>query len=622
MCGLTGILSFTNTPPAGSIQQMNQALAHRGPNAEGAWAEGRIALGHRRLSIIDLSAAGQQPMHSADGRYVMVFNGEIYNYRELRAELTDYPFSTQTDSEVLLAAYIHWGQSCLSKLKGMFSLAIWDRTEKSLFISRDRLGIKPLYYYINRQYLVFASELRSLLASGLVPRQLSAKGLVDYLRYQTVHAPATILEGVYMLMPGHQMDVVNGQVAIKAYWQPQAAKSYQGQHLAPTVWQEEIKNHLKAAVERRLVADVPFGAFLSGGIDSSAIVALMSQTASGTIKTFSVTFAEEAFSEARYARMVADKFSTQHHEIKLHPNDFLRLLPDALAAMDHPSGDGPNTYVVSQATKAAGITMALSGLGGDELFGGYAIFPQSVRLNRLNGLNYIPHSVRASLAHFLRQLKNDVSSAKIAEVLKLGHINALSAYPLFRQVLLDAQISQLLPNTVLPANTVAGLAQERSQDPGFTALPLLSQISILEMQTYMVNVLLRDTDQMSMAHALEVRVPFLDHELVELVLAISDDIKYPHTPKQLLVAAMGDLLPPAIVNRPKMGFTLPFETWMKGELKTFCAQRLVQIGNRAPFSSTGVQQLWQAFLANQPNVSWSRLWALVVLADWLDRNNV
>lgn len=622
MCGLTGILSFTNTPPTGSIRQMNQALAHRGPNAEGAWEEGRIALGHRRLSIIDLSAAGQQPMHSADGRYVMVFNGEIYNYRELRAELTDYPFSTQTDSEVLLAAYICWGQSCLSKLKGMFSLAIWDRTEKSLFIARDRLGIKPLYYYTNGQYLVFASELRSLLASGLVPRQLSAKGLVDYLRYQTVHAPVTILEGVYMLMPGHQMEVVNGQVAIKAYWQPQADKSYQGQHLAPTVWQEEIKNHLKAAVERRLVADVPFGAFLSGGIDSSAIVALMSQTASGTIKTFSVTFAEEAFSEARYARMVADKFSTQHHEIKLHPNDFLRLLPDALAAMDHPSGDGPNTYVVSQATKAAGITMALSGLGGDELFGGYAIFPQSVRLNRLNGLNYIPHSVRAGLAHFLRQLKNDVSSAKIAEVLKLGHINALSAYPLFRQVLLDAQISQLLPHTVLSANTVASLAQELSQDQGFTALPLLSQISILEMQTYMVNVLLRDTDQMSMAHALEVRVPFLDHELVELVLAISDDIKYPHTPKQLLVAAMGDLLPAEIVNRPKMGFTLPFETWMKGELKTFCEQRLVQIGNRAPFSSTGVQQLWQAFLANQPNVSWSRLWALVVLADWLDRNNV
>lgn len=616
MCGITGLLHFNDTCPD-VLSGMNAALAHRGPDAGGSWVEGPVGLGHRRLSIIDLSDAGRQPMHSADGRYVMVYNGELYNYRELRAELTDYPFSTQTDSEVLLAAYARWGANCLDRLKGMFGLAIWDRQAQSLFVARDRLGIKPVYYAADANKLVFASEVRALLASGLVPGRLDETALADYLRYQTVHAPDTLLVGVRLLPPGCYLRVsAAGQREEVTYWRPRPADlSFDG---APA-WQEAVRAALTAAVERRLVADVPFGAFLSGGIDSSAIVALMRQVMPGLLKTFSVTFAEEAFSEARYARQIARKFDTEHHEIKLSPGDFLKLLPEALSAMDHPSGDGPNTYVVSQATKAAGISMALSGLGGDELFGGYSIFRQAGVLERWGGL---PRPLRALGASAMARLRKDIAGAKMATLLRLPRLDALTAYPLYRQVLLDAQIGLLLPGFALPPNWVAQLAQSLAQQPDFQQLPLLSRISVLEMQTYMANVLLRDTDQMSMAHALEVRVPFLDHELVELALAAPDAVKYPHSPKQLLVASLGELLPPEIVNRPKMGFTLPFEQWMKAELRDFCQERLEQLGQRAPFDPKALRRLWAGFLAGQPGVSWSRLWTLVVLANWLDQNRI
>lgn len=621
MCGITGLLQFSTSAAPQVVPNMNAALAHRGPDSEGVWTEGPVALGQRRLAIIDLSDAGRQPMASADGRYQMTFNGEIYNYRELRAELTSvYPFHTQTDGEVLLAAYATWGAACLSRLKGMFAFAVWDREAQALFIARDRLGIKPLYYHYDAQHFVFASEVRALLASGVVPRQLDATALVDYLRYQSVHAPRSILAGVQMLRPGHYLYLqANGKMEEMEYWRPRPGFNWSQELRSTGDWHSAIRQYLTAAVERRLVADVPFGAFLSGGIDSSAVVALMRQISTGGIKTFNVNFAEAAYSEAPYARMVAERYATEHHEIQLSPADFLQILPAALAAMDHPSGDGPNTYVVAKATKAAGISMALSGLGGDELFGGYSIFRQAPRLEQLA---FLPRPLRQLAAGLLAQVKRDVAGAKMAAVLHLPQLNALHAYPLFRQVLMDAQIANLLPGLALPPNEVALLASQLGAQSEFQKLPLLSRISVLEMQSYMVDVLLRDTDQMSMAHALEVRVPFLDHELVELVLAIPDAIKYPHSPKKLLVDALGDLLPPEIVNRPKMGFTLPFAHWMKHELRAFCAERLTQLGQRAPFDAVLIQQLWQDFLKGKPGVSWSRLWTLVVLADWLQRNRV
>ncbi|MHB1241697.1 MAG: asparagine synthetase B family protein [Gammaproteobacteria bacterium] len=384
---------------------------------------------------------------------------------------------------------------------------------------------------------------------------------------------------------------------------------------------DRIYAALLKAVERRLVSDVPFGAFLSGGIDSSAIVALMSQV-SDRVSTFSVTFSEEAFSEAQHARMVAEKFRTDHHEIRLSPEDFLALLPEALDRMDHPSGDGPNTYVVSGATRRAGITMALSGLGGDELFAGYPVFRQAARLFRRNRLQTVPAWVRRAAGYSYEALRPGIAGAKVRGILSQRRIGLASAYPFYRQVFLDRQISGLLGREILPVNQVARVVDGVMAHPGFAKLPLLSQVSVFEMFTYMQNVLLRDTDQMSMAHALEVRVPFLDHELVELVLSIPDEIKFPRTPKGLLVESLGELLPGEIVNRPKMGFTLPYEQWMRRELREFCEARLNRLAERPAFCRGMIGRYWTDLMAGKPTVSWSRLWMLVALEHWLERNAV
>ena len=369
MCGIAGIISSNvgNDKAAAALQRMNNAIAHRGPDAEGTWNDRYAYLGHRRLSIIDLSDSGTQPLHSYDNRYVIIYNGELYNYKELRLQLQraikgtnqqPYFFKTQTDTEVILAAYMRWGADCLQHFNGMFAFAIYDKQEKNIFIARDRMGIKPLYYAFQNNTLVFASEIRSVLQSNLVDKKINQNGLVDYLQYQTVHAPNTMVDEVKMLLPGHFLVIENNEIKTTSYWKLEKNINYASIGKSHEDICRDVRTLFYEAVERRLVADVPFGAFLSGGIDSSAIVGAMSKISSQQVKTFSVVFNESEFSEAHYARIVSEKFKTDHHEIKLSPQDFLQQLPEALNAMDHPSGDGPNTYIVSKATKNAGITMA------------------------------------------------------------------------------------------------------------------------------------------------------------------------------------------------------------------------------------------------------------------------
>lgn len=623
MCGINGLYTPSKTPivgqPSQLVQQMNQTLAHRGPDDAGIWTEGPMTLGHRRLSIIDLSSAGHQPMLSFDGRYVLTFNGEIYNYRELKAQLPNYPFQSNSDSEVILAAYHLWGTACVSHLVGMFAFAIWDRHAQTLFIARDRLGIKPLYYYREDGTLAFSSELRGILASGLSARQLNTSALVDYLRYQTVHAPDTIVAGIQMLEPGTYLWQSADDFYTKKYWQlvPSASEKVEAKN-----WPEQVQEALKKAVERRLMADVPFGAFLSGGIDSSAIVALMSQLANQQVRTFNISFQEDLYDESFYAREIAQRCGTKHEEIKLRADDFLNLLHDALSALDHPSGDGPNTYVVSKVTREAGVSMALSGLGGDELFGGYSVFPQLYSLQQRHWLNWAPLSMRSWGASLYQSWRPGIAAQKTAEVLSLPQINALTAYPIYRQVLMDEQIMDLTNFKELPTNHVQEQIQTLLHTPGFVDLPLYSQISVLEIQTYLQNVLLRDTDQMSMAHALEVRVPFMDHELVELVLGIPDGAKIGQFNKHLLVKAMGELLPSSITQRAKMGFTLPFDQWMRNELKNYCETYIFYLAHYPFFKKEGLTRLWQQFLNKDKNVSWTRVWMLVVLGHWLLQHNI
>ncbi len=618
MCGINGLYSSQSIDFPVRIGQMNNAIAHRGPNSAGDFQHGKVALGHRRLSIIDLSDAGKQPFFSEDGRLAIVFNGEIYNFKELKAEIGEHNYQSGTDTEVLLVAYQKWGKDCLQKLNGMFAFAIYDKETEEIFIARDRIGIKPLYYYKTDSQFLFSSEIRGLLASELVPRKLDKNTLVDYLRYQTVHAPNTILQNVKVLPSGSFMLFKNGELSIHQYWNPQSNYKKDIPESYEAV-KNQVKEEFYKAVERRLVADVPFGAFLSGGIDSSAIVGAMSQISNTQTKTFSVTFDEAEFSEAKYAQIIAKKFNTDHHEIRLTPQDFLEKLPLALNAIDHPSGDGPNSFIVSKVTKEAGVTMALSGLGGDELFAGYDVFKRLPNLANKNWITNFPKPMRQLAGFGLRKMKPSVSSNKISELLESDNFGLSNTYPITRQVLLDDSIRQLLTNKQLPKNAVQALVEKQNFNGN---LPFLSQISILEMQSYMQNVLLRDTDQMSMASALEVRVPFLDHELVELALGISDSHKFPHSPKRLLIESLGDLLPSEVVNRPKMGFVLPWADWLKNEMKSMAETSINNLAKRDIFEGDELKKLWNEFLTGNPSVTWSRLWPLIVLENWMEKHGI
>lgn len=624
MCGINGVVGMEGVDfPDKVVSAMNQALAHRGPDAEGKFvdAEAGVAFGHRRLAIIDLSSDGNQPLFSFDRKHVLVFNGEIYNYPELREQLADYPFKSGGDSEVILAAYRRWGIDCVHHFNGMFAFAIYDTEKQSVFIARDRLGIKPLYYMQHGSGLVFSSEMRSLLASGLVDRKVNRVGLIDYLRYQTVHAPETIIDGVFMLEPGHRILVSDSEIVHEPWWD--LAGSVKPVLESREQILSEIRQKLTRSVELRMRADVDFGAFLSGGIDSSAVVGLMAEVSQRPIKTFTVTFDENEFNEGTYAAQIAKKFNTVHTAIHLSPNDFLTSIPDALAAMDHPSGDGPNTFIVSRATRQAEVKMALSGLGGDELFGGYAIFKQATDILDKRWLMSYPKFLRRMAGWGLQAIKPGVSSWKTGEILVQDYLDLEHIYPYSRLVLSDQQVSRLRKDGKIAENRIKKMLKESlaPNTPAFD-LPYLSQVSYAEISTYMQNVLLRDTDQMSMAHALEVRVPFLDHNLVSYSMGVPDPYKFPHTPKKLLTDALGTLIPRDIIDRQKMGFTLPWEHWMKNELKPFCSATLTQLGKREGFNARGIQQLWRAFLGGSKTVTWSRIWHLVVLENWLTQNNI
>ncbi|MDI9339416.1 MAG: asparagine synthase (glutamine-hydrolyzing) [Sediminibacterium sp.] len=627
MCGINGIVSDTLTEQEHlhKIGMMNEALQHRGPDHTGTYYTRGVSLGHTRLSIIDLSSDGNQPFYSSDRRYVLVFNGELYNYRELKLELQrvgqgtshqPYFFKTGTDTEVILAAFLRWGKQCVQYLNGMFAFAVYDSQTGEMFIARDRFGVKPLYYHYGQNGFVFSSEIRAILKSGIKSFELNRQVLAEYTQYQTVSAPNTIVKGIQVLLPGHYLEVKNGKVEQAAYWQPeQFVRSQESLSYEATC--DKIRELLTLSVQRRLVADVPFGAFLSGGIDSSIVVGLMASVSSEPVQTFNVSFDESAFSESVYAKAIAQRFNTRHHEIRLTPSDFLNELPVALKAMDHPGGDGINTFIVSKATKDAGITMALSGIGGDELFAGYANFKRLYQLHHNWKLKVAPELFRKAAGSVIQQFSNSISKAKIAEVLKLPGFGLEHTYPLSRSLFTVKELSRLV-KVEAGGTKWHDIIKKLPVSDGY----LLSAVSVLEMKSYLHDVLLRDTDQMAMAVALEVREPFLDYKLAEYVLGIKDDWKFPHTPKKLLTDSVKGLIPDDSIHRPKMGFTLPWALWLKNELKLFCEQQMNDLENAGLYNPQSVTGIWKRFLNNDPKVSWSRVWHLVVLQHWLKQNGI
>jgi asparagine synthase (glutamine-hydrolysing) len=624
MCGISGV--FGRDPAAVELaaQAMNRAQAHRGPDDEGLvllhTGQGYLAVGHRRLAIIDISPAGHQPMEDPETGNWITFNGEIYNFMELRCvlERRGEVFHTITDTEVILKAYGVWGKRCVEFFRGIFAFGLWDARQQSLFLARDQLGVKPLYIWQNNRQVVFASEVRAIMATGLVPRALDMDGLLSYLAYGSVQEPFTLIDSVRSLTAGHYMiwkdDILSSPICYWALPKPEGIMVKEPKNI-----DETMLAMLGDAVESQLISDVPLGAFLSGGTDSTTIVALMRQADRGTVKTFSVVFQEEFYDERQWSRLAALHIGTDHTELLLTGEDVRAHLPRALKAFDQPSMDGLNTYFVSRAVRNAGLSVALSGVGGDELFGGYDEYSKALFAERVKGLtNNLPVFATKFLAILLNHFARSEPIRKAAELL------TTTRHPFFltRRLFTDAQMDGLLaldiPRTTDWQHKAFEAIERKAQgyDP-------VNRSSAFELQTYMRSTLLRDTDQMSMAHALEVRVPLLDPKLVEYVFALPGACKLrPGQPKPLLTRPMSGRLPSQCVYRPKQGFELPFEVWLRTMLHGDMSDLLLGTTNLAawPFSTNGLHALWNAYQTG--HVNWSRVWAVFILMNWMKLHGV
>lgn len=611
MCGLAGTINIPKELAAKSMSKMLAQQAHRGPDATGFWQDDKCALGHNRLAIIDLDTHANQPMHSHNGRYVMVFNGEIYNYKAIQQELVEVQWKTQSDSEVLLEAYVKWGAACLDKLNGMFAFAIWDKQEESLFIARDRLGIKPLYYSIKDGSLLFASELRTLLKSDLVDARVNLQSVHDFIRFQWVQTPDTIIQAISSVPAGHFATYSDNTWQTQAWWDiNKLTKNEETTDLKKA--QQKVKTLFYEAVERRMISDVPIGAFLSGGIDSSAVVAAMSNISSTPIDTFSIGFAEKKYDESAYAAIIAKKFNTNHHPLEYSAKAMQQDVPEILGTFDTPSADGVNSYVVSKLVKEAGITVALSGLGGDELFCGYPVFTQLPKIQQIPLAWKLPTSIRKMAASPLSLLP-DQKWKKLGMMLKEKSNDPTHLYPYFREINSQSQTASWIKPTITHSLFEDSLQNIRAKGT-------LSWLSVAETTGYTQHVLLKDTDMCSMTHALEVRVPFFDYTLVEYVNQLSDNLKTPTTPKKLLTDALAEELPMEIINRPKMGFSFPWDIWLRNDLKSFVEHQLVKAKQFDFLNEPAIQASWQQYIQGNKNIKWYQIWNLVCLIDWLDKN--
>ncbi|MBK8515211.1 MAG: asparagine synthase (glutamine-hydrolyzing) [Saprospiraceae bacterium] len=617
MCGICGIISSENVVNNDIVLRMLSKMSHRGPDASDFWCGNNIVLGHRRLAIIDLSSGGNQPKQDPTHKNTITFNGEIYNYKKLRDSLTQYHFITNSDTEVILAAYATWGFDCVKHLKGQFAFAIWDEKKKLLFIARDHLGEKPFYYHTTNGIFIFASEVRALLSTELIERKVSKAAVVDYLKYQSVNGPHTIVEGVQCLPAASYGVYQQGSLNIHNYWNQRELEEISKKTSYPEVL-EKIRHLFSESVKGQMQSDVPLGAFLSGGIDSSAIVAMMAEHATDAVHTFNVSFEDKRFDESTFANIIAKKYNTNHTQIDLSPTVLLDKLPEIMGSADVPSGDGPNTYMISQAVKERGLTVALSGLGGDDLFVGYTGFLRYDDLQKYSVFWKLPLGIRKSVSNVLHLLKQDNATNKKRALIELNHFSLEEFYALTRKVFSTEEIHLLAPQ--LDQKTDFLLENMRSWTNEINHLPLFSRYGMAELKGYTQNVLLKDSDNMAMANSLEIRSPFFDHELVSYVLSVGDQMKFPHTPKKLLVDALHPMLPSEIVDRKKMGFSFPWDSWMRKELKPFVDHSIENLAKRDIFDSRHLGQYYNSFVRGNPNILWSKIWLLVTLEVWLKNN--
>jgi asparagine synthase (glutamine-hydrolysing) len=621
MCGICGAAQFTSGTPVCDkdiLARMRQTIYHRGPNDEGYYLGEQAMLGMRRLSIID-PLSGQQPITDEDETIWLVFNGEIYNFREIRVvlEAKGHVFRSNSDSEVILHAYEEYGDDCIHHFNGMFAFAIWDEPKRRLLLVRDRLGIKPLYYWYDQGTLIFGSEIKAILAHPMVPREIDLTAIDHFLTLEYIPGPRTIFRNINKLNPGHKLVFQNGELNIEQYWDIPVREITEDADTCA----EMLFHLLKDAVEQHLVSDVPLGAFLSGGIDSSTIVALMSQITPGNVRTFSIGFEDSSYNELPYARAVAEHFGTIHSDEVLEP-DIAGMAQWLVGHMDEPFGDFSMfpTYLVSQLASRQ-VKVVLSGDGGDELFGGYDTYIAQ----RLDSYyRRLPTPLRQSLLPALMD-RIPPQSAKKGLINKAKRLIEGSVLPPSLQhtrwMMFTTEADKaLLYRPDFRANLNGSSPATLIQDYFHRAAPFgaMAQQQYVDIKTYLVDDILTKVDRMSMAASIEARVPLLDHRIVEMAVNLPAHMKLQRSlTKVILRKAMKRHLPEVVLKKPKQGFSIPVKTWLRGPLKPLMTDLLSgeALKKRGYFEPQTVNAWMREHLEGRANHS-HRLWALMVLELW------
>ncbi|MCB4436299.1 asparagine synthase (glutamine-hydrolyzing) [Alteromonas sp. McT4-15] len=626
MCGILGTLNFTNTVDEQRLASMRDTMPYRGPDSNGIWISNNLhcGLAHLRLSILDPTPAGHQPRVEENGRFVISYNGEVYNYIEIRAELQKkgYTFETGTDTEVILSAYIEWGEDCLNRFNGMFAIAIYDNETETLFLARDRLGIKPVYYYQDEHELIFASETKAILKGLSALPDLNVELIDDYMSFGYIPGEKTLHKGINRLMPGHYAIVKGREMKITQWWD---LTFNNDEDKGFDYYLNESKRLLESAIDLRLRSDVPLGIFLSGGIDSSAVVGLLADKVKEPLKTFSIAYDfGKNFDETQYARMVADKFGTDHHELKITPQQFADFIPEYIHLMDEPVTEAAaiSLFFVSKLAKEK-VTVALSGEGSDEIFAGYDLYQYMNVLEKYRGV------VGQKGTEIFAGMANKVlgKSHKVSKYLNMAtqpiekRYKGMSTYPDAQKEALyrpdfKVELEKAKTETGHGAFSAKLFDKTKGNDQ-------LSKMLYFDTKTWLVDDLLIKADRMSMATSVELRVPFLDYRLVEFAASIPSkhkinkgEGKYP------LKKMMEGILPNDIIYRKKMGFPTPLKLMFQNELREYATNLLLAEDTRVHkfFKKERIAQLIEEHNADKYDHH-KTLWQLVVLEEWLRKNS-
>lgn len=618
MCGICGIAHLGGSVERGTIEAMCASLRHRGPDDHGVHVHGPVGLGATRLSIIDVEG-GHQPLCNETGSIWAVQNGEIYNYRKLRADLLEcgHRFTTHSDTEVLVHLYEQYGDDFVQRLHGMYAFAIWDAPRQRLLLARDRLGVKPLVYTLHNGRLTWGSEIKAILTAG-VPRRVDPAALHDYLSFDYVPGPRTMFDGIRKLQAGHLL-IWDGDLRVRRYW------DVPGKHQEVTRDQTELRAHLRGllegAVRETMVSDVPVGAFLSGGLDSSVIVALMSRVGQGPVRTFSVGFRERSYNELPYARMVAERYGTDHHEVIVEPH-IEEVIHEIVDHFDEPFADSSAvaTYYVSEVARQH-VKVVLSGDGGDEVFGGYTIY-QADRLAHLYRRlpRMLAEGVIPGVARRLPASEGKMSwDLKARRFVERARLDPLTAHASWRVIFTEEMKERLYADGEAERHDSLDLL--RAQFDAYPDNDLLNRFLYVDTKVSLVDDMLTKVDRMSMANSLEVRVPLLDHRLVEWMSQVPSSLKVRRLDlKYLFKEVARDLLPKKIVDRRKAGFHVPIPSWIKHELRPLIAEQLspATVARQGIFNPDYVGELLDAHRSGSENNS-RNIWGLLIFSLWYDR---